>query len=231
MEVTGRGCRFSELATKPREVHVDGLVGTAIGLSPDLGVELVAGDHLTGAPGEIGEQVEFLAGTGDGRTVDDDGSGPQIDMDTADGQFSGLAASLSRLSRARTWRLELGAGERLDDVASLPALSNLTISLSSSRAVAMMTGTLETDRIMRSRSEPSRSGRPRSRITMSGGVSTMPCNAAIAVASARTTCPALAIVRTNNVRIWWSSSTNQIEAMIDAATKLSKSTRTLCVVV
>ena len=63
------------------------------------------------------------------------------------------------------------------------------MSFSASRAVATMTGTSDTDRIIRSSSRPSRSGRPRSRITTSGGSLTTNCNPSIAVAADRTTWP------------------------------------------
>jgi hypothetical protein len=53
---------LAELASQPGQVHVDGLVGTAQGLLPDLGQQLAAADHLARPTRQVREQVELEAG-------------------------------------------------------------------------------------------------------------------------------------------------------------------------
>ena len=45
-QVARLGGRLAELATQPRQVDVDGPVGAAVRLLPDLGEQLALGDHL-----------------------------------------------------------------------------------------------------------------------------------------------------------------------------------------
>ena len=55
----GLGGGLTELAAQPGQVHVDGLVGPAVGRLPHLGEQRALRDDLTRARHEVGEQVEL----------------------------------------------------------------------------------------------------------------------------------------------------------------------------
>ena len=86
------------------------------------------------------------------------------------------------------------------------------MSASSSRAVATMTGTSDTPRSIRSTSEPSRSGKPRSRTITSGRHSPAAVSAAAPDASVRTAWPDPASPLASASRIRWSSSITSTDA-------------------
>ena len=56
----GRG--LAQLATQPRQVDVDGALGAAVRLLPDVGQQLPLRDHLARPRGQREQQVELLAG-------------------------------------------------------------------------------------------------------------------------------------------------------------------------
>src|SRR5262245_35118223 len=62
VQIAGLGARLPQLAPQPRQVDVDRLVGTAVGLLPDLGQQLAPGHHLGTAPGQVGQEVELEPG-------------------------------------------------------------------------------------------------------------------------------------------------------------------------
>ena len=62
MEVARLGRGLAQLAPQPRQVDVDGPLGAAVRLLPDVGQQLALGDHLARPRGQGEQQVELLAG-------------------------------------------------------------------------------------------------------------------------------------------------------------------------
>ena len=108
MQVARLGRRLPELAAQPRQVDVDGPVGAAVRLPPNLGEQLALGDHLARPVGQGEQQVELLAGELERRSVECRGAGALVDDEVADpDRLAGRPAVPPRRSTARiraaTW--------------------------------------------------------------------------------------------------------------------------------
>src|SRR5208282_6357786 len=99
-------------------VHVDGLVGTAVGQPPDVGEQVPAGHYLAGPQRQVMQQVEFAAAQVKRCVVQRSLVPVRIQAQAADGEQAGGGG----VARGRTAEyradpgFDLAWAERLDDV-------------------------------------------------------------------------------------------------------------------
>jgi hypothetical protein len=97
-------------------VDVDGLVGAAVGLLPDLGEQHPLADDLARVLGEVHQQVELLAGQLERAAVETGLSGAFVDGKTPDDDWlDSLPGGHPAQDRPDSC-LEVLGGERLDNV-------------------------------------------------------------------------------------------------------------------
>jgi len=97
-------------------MDIDSFVSTAIGLSPNLGVQLFPGDDAPCVCGEVSEQVEFLAVARDRFAVEGHEPGSDVDRDAADGECVRWSAQLQTSQQRSDPRSKFSTGEGFDDV-------------------------------------------------------------------------------------------------------------------
>src|ERR1035437_7809885 len=116
VQVARDRCRLAELAPQPGQVHVDGPVTSAVGLTPYVRQQLTFGDHLPGPLSQGQQEVELLARQVNGQLVKADLAGQRVDPETTHDQRSlrdrGAAAAKNRPQPG----FDLPDPERLDDV-------------------------------------------------------------------------------------------------------------------
>src|SRR3546814_14609041 len=97
------------------------LLGSAVGLVPDLTEQLALGDHLSLSLGQVGEEVELLGGQLQLLAGEDRSAGGHVDAELADPH--GLVDHRAGSSQHRTdASLALLDGERLDHVVVRPEI-------------------------------------------------------------------------------------------------------------
>ena len=114
VQVARLGGGLAELASQPRQVHVDGPVRPAVRVAPDLGEELALRDDLAGPRRQREQQVELLArqlqrlageARGPGALVDDELAHP--DRLGEDHRGRPVRRSTARI-RAASWSVPNG---------------------------------------------------------------------------------------------------------------------------
>ncbi len=94
LEIARLGRRLAELAAQPRQVHVDGPVGAAVGLLPHLDQQGALADDLAGALGERQQQVELPPGQLELLAGQGGGAGRLVDQQLADPDRLGRRAAV-----------------------------------------------------------------------------------------------------------------------------------------
>jgi hypothetical protein len=116
VQVAGLVGGLPELAPQPRQVDVDGLVATAVGLVPDRREEVSPGHDLPGMAGEVLEEVELLAREVDAFAVQRGHPAGAVDDEATDGNRGCLGTALDPAEDGSEPRREVFGGEGLHHV-------------------------------------------------------------------------------------------------------------------
>ena len=140
--------------------------------APNLFHNLLTRYDLAGVLRENLKDKIFLRTKGEPSTVERTGTSGEIDFKQpgSDDRIAGGRGNSGPQCRTRPGD-QLPDTERLDDVIISPSSSSRTFSRSRERTVSTMIGMFDHDRSRSMIEEPSRSGRPRSRMMRSGGFS------------------------------------------------------------